>query len=145
MLYNNPFYPISLILPLFIFPLFNTFVLVTFTCMMIYLSIILSASFVEREKQKRFMFYLPKVILIGAIWILYSIVFIYYQLREKDDPSYDAFANSGNIFMYIGLFSLILFLFFLFVIFYYQFRAVGFFFRGQLPENLAFKVFLTIL
>jgi hypothetical protein len=90
LLYNNPFYPLELIVehwfPIFVNRvLYGTFIVI----LLLFWLVMLDAFRLHDPSQMKFLtFYLPKLVLLGLFWAFAVTVFTWAQLQLLDDPAY---------------------------------------------------------
>jgi len=125
MAYNNPFYPLELLVDGW-FPIFlNRVLYASFIVLLLLFWLILFDGIRKEASQRTFKaFYLPKGILVGVVWIVGITVFTWTQLHEKDDP---VFSTTNDLPGYIGfqIFMLILLIIYIFWLVYATCRACG--------------------
>lgn len=131
LLYNNPLFPASFLVrswvPLFCDGLFQA----TFLCALLLFFLCLYHEL--RVMQRKFLvFYAPKLVVVGLVWLPAVILSSWQAVREQADPSYqyklDTIGFSGlKIFFYISGSLYILFLLYLLVRAYIRLRRVPYF------------------
>jgi len=90
MAYNNPFYPLEVLVnhwfPIFLNRLlYGTFIVILF---LFWLVMFDGARFQDPSQKTFLWFYLPKVILVGLFWFFAVTAFTWAQLQLLNDPSY---------------------------------------------------------
>jgi hypothetical protein len=135
-LYNNPLYIFIYLLPTWVFPFVNIVFIVTFFCYLMFTVLVLAHAAVKQREQRSFVwFYLPKFILIGAIWVFVIIVFTYVRVQEKEDPSYDLSQDNGTVYFTLAVIVVVIVFVYLFIVGFYMFRAIGLAIRKKLPQR----------
>ncbi|KAL9646904.1 hypothetical protein ABK040_013764 [Willaertia magna] len=134
--YNNPFYIIQYYSDIFLFPLINIIFRVSFIAVLLLSFLIFSHSIYAKDNDKGIIgFYLPKILLIGLLWALTVLSFIFTQISKKTDPAYsfEEFSFAG----YVSLAIVILFIIYVLQLGYYIIRGVTM--MKELPMKYASK------
>lgn len=122
--------------------------MVTFVSYLLYLGLVLAHSIIRLPKDRSYTrFYLPKVLLSGAIWLVAIIVLCYTRIQAVNDPAYMLYEDIQAAHTVLFYFTLAVVLIYVSTMLYYLFRACGFCLSKQLPRRYAPKfvaVFLFI-
>jgi len=125
MAYDNPFYPLEILVRGW-FPIFlNRLLYASFIVLLLFFWLVLFDGIRKESNQRPFKtFYLPKLILLGLLWIAGIVVFTWSQLRQLQDPVYDTSSElPGYIFFQVAM--LILLVIYVFWLVYVVCRSCG--------------------
>jgi len=126
MAYNNPFYPLELLVDNW-FPIFlNRLIYGTFLVMLFLFWLVMfdGIRFPEASQRRFVTFYLPKFILVGLFWVFAVTVFTWGQLQLLDNPTFQTPSNDPG-FIAVSFFFLFLLVLYIFWIIGIVCRACG--------------------
>eukprot|EP01113_Clastostelium_recurvatum_P032076 TRINITY_DN4071_c0_g1_i1.p1 TRINITY_DN4071_c0_g1~~TRINITY_DN4071_c0_g1_i1.p1 ORF type:complete len:482 (+),score=143.15 TRINITY_DN4071_c0_g1_i1:98-1543(+) len=106
MAYDNPFFPLSILRNGWFFPILDQVFTASFMAALLFFWIVMFDGLRKEGQPLTFVrFYLPKVVLVGLIWLCSVIVYSWFELHEIRDPvwSTDLKDNAGWVFFSIIL------------------------------------------
>lgn len=87
--YNNPLYIAQFYSGSFVLVLVNIFFRVTFICLMMLAMLVFTHAMTTKPVDRNFSsFYLPKFVVVGCLWFVGSITYIFAEFKFINDPTY---------------------------------------------------------
>lgn len=125
MAYNNPFYPLEILVNNW-FPIFlNRFLYGTFLVVLFLFWLVMFDGIRKEANERTFLrFYLPKFIIVGLFWIISVVLFTWEELHILSDPTYSSPAQLPG-YIVIELILLAIMVFYVFWVVVAVFRTCG--------------------
>lgn len=122
--YNNPTFPLTILLDGAIWPFLDQVLLVSFLVVLMFFWIIMFDGIRTPPQMQTFKtFYLPKFIMLALFWIAAVVIFSWLELSQINDPAADVYSKPAFIVFYVIM--IILLVIYLFWLSYVVFRAIS--------------------
>ena len=142
-LFNEPFSGIRNIFPFKVYYVMQALTQSTFIAMILFFWLVIVHSISSNEvisiDSRRF--YLPKIIISLAIWLILTLSMSYVNLKAVGDPSFNWRDDLGSFYSTIQILSVILFL--LYSSYFLIVAYVAFFQLTEMKKSYKFSLFLT--
>jgi uncharacterized membrane protein YgcG len=122
--YNNPLFPLTVLLDGAIWPFLDQVMLASFLVLLMFFWIIMFDGIrTEPQLQTFRTFYLPKFIMLALFWIAAVVIFTWIELSQIRDPGVDVYKKPAFLVFYIIM--ILLLVIYLFWLSYVVFRAIS--------------------
>jgi len=122
--YNNPLFPLTVLLDGMIWPFLDQVMLASFLVLLMFFWIIMFDGIrTEPQLQTFKTFYLPKLIMLALFWIAAVVIFVYIEFSQIRNPGVDVYSQPVFLVFYIVM--ILLLVIYLFWLFYVVFRAIS--------------------
>lgn len=126
--------------------LMNTVFTVTYVCYLLYVAMVMSHSTYTTPRQRKLLsFFLPKVLIVSALWLCVTVVVAYTRIKEWYDPAFRLYEDlvgtggtTGSQFsslVILSLLSVLVVLAYLFTVMFYLVRGAGYCVTRKLPTT----------
>eukprot|EP01130_Rhizamoeba_saxonica_P014923 TRINITY_DN6597_c1_g1_i1.p1 TRINITY_DN6597_c1_g1~~TRINITY_DN6597_c1_g1_i1.p1 ORF type:complete len:466 (-),score=68.70 TRINITY_DN6597_c1_g1_i1:29-1372(-) len=106
--YNNPLFPLEIIVDGWLFPFLDILFWASFIFLcLLYILVVFDSMRIDDSEISVKFFYLPKIILVGILWLGLVVVLSWQEFHELDDPT-DVGQFSGFIFFTIAMIAALL-------------------------------------
>lgn len=122
--YNNPLFPLTVLLDGAFWPFLDQMLLVSFLVLLMFFWIIMFDGIRTEPALQTFRtFYLPKFIMLALFWIAAVVIFTWIELNQIRNPGQDVYSQAGFLVFYVIM--IILLVIYLFWLSYVVFRAIS--------------------
>lgn len=122
--YNNPLFPLTVLLDGAFWPFLDQVMLASFLVLLMFFWIIMFDGIrTEPQLQTLRTFYLPKFIMLAIFWIAAVVIFTWIELSQIRSPGVDVYAQPAFLVFYIIM--ILLLVIYLFWLSYVVFRAIS--------------------
>ncbi|EFC46545.1 hypothetical protein NAEGRDRAFT_47789 [Naegleria gruberi] len=149
-LYNNPIFALIFTAGNWAFSFINIVFIISFVCFLMFVVLVFTDSLVIPQKDRSFLwFYIPKIVLVGILFVFVITTFTYVRLQEQEDPGYNLGIVQGlSSYQTLGIIVVLIMLVYIFVLIYYLMRVIEKHRMNLLPKRNAWRSkviwFLTI-
>lgn len=140
-LYNNPIFGFHFVVDSWVLPFLDNVFLATFFCFLLLAVLISVHGTIKPIGERGLFFYLPKLILMGLIWVFVLTALTYIRVQEQKDPSYSLSVGRYSSYQLIGIFIMFATGVYCLLLGYYIFR--GFEYFRQNPFKFKNRVFIV--
>jgi len=146
-LYNNPIVGFQYVVDTWVIAFLNTVFVATFICYLLFTVIVTTHAAIKPVGERGIFFYLPKLVLIGTIWLFVIVSITYIRVKEKSDPSYSlTVANSFSAYEVLAIIVGIGIVLYILNILYYLLRGIGYFTKiGGIPLQFRSRIIVVWL
>eukprot|EP01121_Diplochlamys_sp_Union-15-3_P018716 TRINITY_DN687_c0_g1_i1.p1 TRINITY_DN687_c0_g1~~TRINITY_DN687_c0_g1_i1.p1 ORF type:complete len:497 (-),score=48.70 TRINITY_DN687_c0_g1_i1:54-1544(-) len=122
--YNNPIFPLGILVNGWFLVLLDQILLVSFLVLILFFWLVMFDGLWKEPKNITFLsFYLPKIVLLGFFWVMALVAFTWTQLHQLDDVGTRLYEITGYVFFQI--FTLLALIIYVFWLVYASCRAIG--------------------
>ena len=139
-LYNNPVFGLIYVGG-FAFSFINIVFILSFICFLMFTILVFTDALIQPPKERTFLwFYLPKIVLVGLLWVFVITTFTYVRVQEQNDPGYSLEIVSGlTSYQTLGIIVVLIMIVYIFALVYYLFRAIEKLRMNLLPQRNAWR------
>ncbi|KAL9649825.1 hypothetical protein ABK040_009638 [Willaertia magna] len=140
-LYNNPIFAFQFADGSWAFAFINILFILTFIAFLMFTILVFTHALIKSPNERSFVwFYLPKIVLVGALWLFVIITFTYVRVQEIENPGYSLNLVSGlSSYQTLGIIVVLIMLLYIFVLIYYLYRAIEKLRMDLLPKRHAWR------
>jgi len=125
MLYDNPFFPLTILVNSWLPNFLDTCFLATHLCVLLFFWLCVFDGIRKPKIQRTFIvFYLPKIVLLSIFWLAAVVAWTWESVQKLDNPNY-SLADQVSGFIFFKVAVLILLIIYLLWIFYAILRAAA--------------------
>jgi hypothetical protein len=145
--YNNPIMGFEYVIDTWVISFLNNVFVATFISYLLFTILVTTHAAIKPLGERRFFFYIPKIVLVGIIWLFVIVALTYLAVKQKNDPSYNlTVANSVSGYEIVAIIVGLGVLAYILLLLYYLLRGIGYCMKiGGIPLQFRSRIVVVWL